>query len=702
MNIGFSELSLNWVKPDAIAIRSRRRLLVTKHKQASDDDPVSLLGIAIQKANTVESTPKRQPEIWGELQKCAKALSFQAKSIITSKTLAEAGRIYKASSIVHSIEVYLAWLAWRHPDILLDLYQKYSAAPMLLAPPILPHAPRNPIRTPVGSGNSIGKSENPSKSTISPARRMMDLHIDELLDGVIEHDLEYEILERLSREVGSTIVVSAGPGMGKSSLMARLSVHPRIVAHTIPYFFRASEKKLCEQSRSDFYTYLFREIATRFGWAGSIEDSPNAVRLQCVDALNALSKLGTITSDNPLVIIVDGLDEMGADFDYRDSNPLNLPARLPANVHIIYSVRKGTQETASAWSPPKTHEEIDFSKETKSHSETVKRYIRKICEADKEAKIIREFHQRQPDMTVAQSKEWFVQSLANNSGCNFMIVRGVLHDRTYWDGSGLGVDKVSPKLNTFYQSYMNRMTAHKRYGVASRAVFCFALMGSISKWSLLKLVGGNMNDGQADHARELIDLWRVQGLLAMSDVNGSHWLRPFHRTFTEFLILEFEKYDKYDFLVPLFENYAGEISNAFTITDLGIIDDSALEEEWLTIVLLLSSKVVAVPTLRRLLLMPGFWQLASRSKDGISQALFYLHLTSSNPATLQSMRAVFTETAEIVYRLVLSGQLRDRADQALTVEALLNLIETETHHQAGRPGFVSFALVFQDWAEGLT
>ncbi|MCC3495070.1 MAG: ATP-binding protein [Microcoleus sp. PH2017_15_JOR_U_A] len=230
-------------------------------------------------------------------------------------------------------------------------------------------------------------------------------------------------------------VLEADPGVGKSSIMAKLVLllKRRCVAH-----FNSQSQGIvrAEQFLENACTQLIR------GYQLNYPQLPeNATR----DG-NFLSRLlGEVSAKlggKKLIIVVDALDEVDLSLQGRGSNVLYLPDALPDNVYFIVSKQPKTL-------PLPNHEVFDLMQYSAESLADVKVYIDKRTgnSASIQSWINRQNLQR----------EKFVAAVAEKSQNNFMYLRYVLNDIDSGKYSDVNLQDLPRELEGYYDKHWARM-----------------------------------------------------------------------------------------------------------------------------------------------------------------------------------------------------------------------------------------------------
>jgi hypothetical protein len=243
------------------------------------------------------------------------------------------------------------------------------------------------------------------------------------------------IAEFLQNNRKGYFVLEADPGVGKSSIMAKLVLllKRRCVAH-----FNSQSQGIvrAEQFLENACTQLIRRYQLNYP-----QLPENATR----DG-NFLSRLlGEVSAKlggKKLIIVVDALDEVDLSLQGRGSNVLYLPDALPDNVYFIVSKQPKTL-------PLPNHQVFDLMQYSAESLADVKVYIDKRTgnSASIQSWINRQNLQR----------EQFVAAVAEKSQNNFMYLRYVLNDIDSGKYSDVNLQDLPRELEGYYDKHWARM-----------------------------------------------------------------------------------------------------------------------------------------------------------------------------------------------------------------------------------------------------
>ncbi|MEG4806990.1 ATP-binding protein [Microcoleus sp. F8-D3] len=243
------------------------------------------------------------------------------------------------------------------------------------------------------------------------------------------------IIEFLQKNPKGYFVLEADPGVGKSSIMAKLVLlmKRRCVVH------------FNSQSQGTVKAKQFLENAcTQLIQAFKL-DYPKLPENATTDG-NFLSRLlGEVSAKlggKKLVFVVDALDEVDMSDQGRGSNVLYLPDALPDNVYFIVSKQPKTL-------PLPNHQVFDLMQYSAESLADVKLYIDKRTS---NSASIQNWINRQN-----LQREQFVAAVAEKSQNNFMYLRYVLNDIDSGKYSDVNLQDLPRELSGYYEKHWGRM-----------------------------------------------------------------------------------------------------------------------------------------------------------------------------------------------------------------------------------------------------
>ncbi|MEG4999052.1 ATP-binding protein [Microcoleus sp. B4-D4] len=243
------------------------------------------------------------------------------------------------------------------------------------------------------------------------------------------------IIEFLQKKPKGYFVLEADPGVGKTSIMAKLVLlmQRRCVVH------------FNSQSQGTVKAKQFLENAcTQLIQAFKL-DYPKLPENATRDG-NFLSRLlGEVSpklGGKKLVFVVDALDEVDRSDHGRGSNVLYLPDALPDNVYFIVSKQPKTL-------PLPNHQVFDLMQYSAESLADVKLYIDKRTS---NSTSIQSWINRQ-NLQLSQ----FVAAVAEKSQNNFMYLRYVLNDIDSGKYSDVNLQDLPRELEGYYEKHWARM-----------------------------------------------------------------------------------------------------------------------------------------------------------------------------------------------------------------------------------------------------
>jgi hypothetical protein len=243
------------------------------------------------------------------------------------------------------------------------------------------------------------------------------------------------IAEFLQNNPKGYFVLEADPGVGKSSIMAKLVLllKRRCVAH---FYSQSQGIVRAEQFLENACTQLIRRYQLNYP-----QLPENATR----DG-NFLSRLLGEVSDklgwNKLILVVDALDEVDVSLQGRGSNVFYLPDDLPDDVYFIVSKQPKTLHLPN-------HQVFDLMQHSAESLADVKLYIDKRTN---NSASIQNWINRQN-----LQREQFVAAVAQKSQNNFMYLRYVLNDIDSGKYSDVNLQDLPRELSGYYEKHWARM-----------------------------------------------------------------------------------------------------------------------------------------------------------------------------------------------------------------------------------------------------
>jgi len=304
-----------------------------------------------------------------------------------------------------------------------------------------------------------------------------------------------------------TIVGDAG--MGKSSIVAKY-----VSQHKSPCYFNILVEG---RNRPElFLKSIRRQLIGRYHLPNSGDaDLPTLLA-------NVAEKL---TSDQPLVIAIDALDEVEQE---PRGNILYLPKTLPTNVYFLLTRRPYSRDKKRLLvEVPEKELDLRDKKYINDNQDDIKEYIKFVKNTDAEYKSgLRNWIQSRsiPD-TI------FVEQVANKSENNFMYLRYVLPAIAKGDYNDLSLTQLPDGLRQYYQSHWVRMGMEANPGQLIEIVLYILL--EIGTPIPCEMIAGIAKVDECEVAEVLEDEWVEY--LKKQNVQGKICYTIYHASFLDFL-----------------------------------------------------------------------------------------------------------------------------------------------------------------------
>ena len=426
----------------------------------------------------------------------------------------------------------------------------FDADPPSLARRFLVDTKRlNPEGQPLAANYSPNIRSEPVsvKSSPSASREI----IDSYLRDYVPHSAEESFVDFMHQQSSGYWLLTAGPGMGKTAIMAGLvrrysSPEVADAVKCAAVFFR--EAHGAEQKKS-FYRFLRNWLRSNF------DLSPVLDEISLVDddtffreSIEFLSSSGQVSQKRPLIVIADGLDEIEPAKFYQDPwrNPLEMPACLPNGVYVAHSARligedKPEPHAANLPKPPNDLN-IDLH-HFQDHKEIVLRFVRITCEQEDSCFVPFRDRKLRPD-NWRDDDAGFFRFLCDETEYNFMILKCILNERGEWREDW--ILRLTPDLEEYFQQHFRRMASNERYGADGRAMYGLALLPRISRSNLRRLA--SRPEDEDSKVSQILDGWLAQGLILSESDGEHHWLHAYHSRYREFLRGRLQREDRAEFI----------------------------------------------------------------------------------------------------------------------------------------------------------
>lgn len=498
-----------------------------------------------------------------------------------------------------------------------------------------------------------------STSKIELKRNLIEEFINTALEDYEESQIEGEFDDFVNSENSGTWLLTSGPGMGKTTLMASLMRRRYQEFSTIPYFFiqplqTMLDKRLDKIGNTplDFYDFVFGRLGAIYADAVSVDMNPP---IKNGDSLGSvffgLSEQGFIGKENPLFLILDGLDEIG---DGNAGNDvLGLPKLLPDGVYIAYSTRIKTSselelETLKAEFP--SYDKLTclgWGVGGKLHRRTMVQYVKRICE--KNAYITKHLNLPKHKTSEKLLRE-FVKFRCRSAGYNGMILRCLFYEKTYWENGGTGAE-LTKSLSDYYQKHLDRMGRQMMDKAGLNTTYCFSLENEISRKNFMRIAVAPDEIEKAEYVEASLDEWLRQGLIVERLSDGIKWLAVYHRTYREFLQKAVNRLSDSQFVVPALQNLRRHVSlSDLTLENYGESGNKIEHKcEWLKLWLKLSVRSENIKSLEDCLYKIQTWQFAAGSPDHLPSILTHIaSVVPRNDTAKAQYEIMFTNLSNLL------------------------------------------------------
>ena len=314
----------------------------------------------------------------------------------------------------------------------------------------------------------------------------------------------------LGKEKNGYFILVGDAGMGKSSIAAKYVLDKSAIC----YFNIMAEGR---NRPEKFLESVRQQLINRYDLENAEGDELAAL----------LEKARPKSGDNPLVIVVDALDEV--EDEPGANNVLNLPKFLPEGVYFFLTRRPySSGEKRLVLEVPTgelslSHEADDEIQQM--NLDDVKAYIRFFLEKDPEHKDkLREWIENRE---IAGAD--FVDLLAEKSEYNFMYLRYVLPAIAEGDYNDLSIKELPDGLLQYYEQHWERMGMTGKNKENAAILFVLIEAGkAISCDSIAEVVCRDEYE-----VLEVLREWR--GFLKNPFVEGEDCYAIYHQSFGDFL-----------------------------------------------------------------------------------------------------------------------------------------------------------------------
>jgi len=334
------------------------------------------------------------------------------------------------------------------------------------------------------------------------------LFVDDRLEGFKGRKWIFtQIEEHIEKHNNGYIFVKGDPGVGKSSIAAKLVRREECIHHfnirpegrnTVELFL----KNICSQLIAK-YKLGYDELP-----ADSFKDNNLLIRI--------LKDVSDIKTKEKEVIVVDALDEVQIDSDQLSKNILYLPMLLPQNVFILVTMRDDPSLMPRLVQEPK---EILINADDKSNINDIREYIHTCWDTEEIRTYLKKMKLTMND---------FGEEMVEKSQGNFMYLKYVLPEIA----KGTYVNQRIPAgLTNYYDDHWKRMGLTTKGLVQNKIKILYILAGSPRPISC-KLLAEYASE-KVGFVQQLLNEWS-QYLHKQINNDNCHY-SLYHDSFREFL-----------------------------------------------------------------------------------------------------------------------------------------------------------------------
>jgi hypothetical protein len=312
------------------------------------------------------------------------------------------------------------------------------------------------------------------------------------------------------------IVIQGEPGIGKTAVAAQL-----VKTKGYPHHFNIAPQNI--RSPRDFLANICAQLITQFELA--YFTLPEKATRDSGFLAQLLHESAAKATDQPVVVLVDALDEAEDVGLTADANRLFLPSTLPDNVFFIVT----TREQADYRLFVNGRRDIYLRDDDPGNVEDVRQYVRHYLESHAD---VMEERIQQWQVTADE----FVDVVTDKSQGNFMYLIHVLRDIRTEKLTAATIDNIHrlPQgLRAYYQRHWRAMRAQDedRFEKVYEPVVCYLAtarepvgIGQLVLWTKLP----------PPRIKEVIDEWR-EFLNTEEGEQGEPLHRIYHASFQDFL-----------------------------------------------------------------------------------------------------------------------------------------------------------------------
>lgn len=245
-----------------------------------------------------------------------------------------------------------------------------------------------------------------------------------------------QFLEKCRGNGGGYVRISGEPGIGKSAFAAHLVKTQNRVHH-----FNIRQEG--DNKTIGMLQNLSAQIISRYKLELSLFKDGNLDPPSFREILEKVSKSGLLTITEPLMIVVDALDEI--EDTPSTFNTGGLPQYLPQNVFFVVTHRQ--DDPKLKLDVANSYDEMIRNNAT-WHSEDVKKYLAHMCNKPNLNDFINK---------AGLQKKDFISIMSDKSENNFMYLKYILRDIINRKGESFDSKKLPQGLKDYYKDHFERI-----------------------------------------------------------------------------------------------------------------------------------------------------------------------------------------------------------------------------------------------------
>lgn len=271
-------------------------------------------------------------------------------------------------------------------------------------------------------------------------QRQFQALIEDKTEEFVGREFVFNTIDKfIANNPNGYFIIEADPGVGKSAIVAKYFQQTDCVAH---FNVRSQGINRAEQFLESVCTQLIARYNLPYPSL-----PPDATRDGKFFA-KLLQECGDIivnsSTGEPLVIAIDGLDEVDLDSQDANANILYLPAELPKSVYFVLT-RRPVKLPFTVHTPQHLFDLMQYKAKSLQDIQT---YIRGATERSQLGAWI--------DRQGLKVEE-FITQLAEKSDNNFMYLRYVLGDIERGLYQDLKIENLPQGLEAYYEDHWRRM-----------------------------------------------------------------------------------------------------------------------------------------------------------------------------------------------------------------------------------------------------